>query len=273
MLFPDISTRPSYAPWPADHEFEVRTDGKTGIRHYRHRQGPWLVSSTTALGIIAKGYAFDNWIAGQERDRYDLELAKAVLEPIAPEYLLATVKARVGGAYAYVGVRDTAADDGKAVHEAVRAFLEAEVGKGAPPIPHLTPEQLVSFSTFVSWWIESKLEAVAMEQRLTEPDWGYGGATDLIARRDGVLGIVDLKRTKWISNSYHYQVSSYMRAARRHGDIGWGCIVKLPKGGRPLEIQELGKGMFGGDRTEAECMHAFKCALELWRCENPRGPK
>ena len=148
VTFPDISTPeavppPAPLPWPLAADFEVVTDDD-GKRHYRYQGGPWLVSSTTALGIIAKGYAFENWIAQSERDKYDLSIAEAVLEPVAPEFLLATVKQKVGKRLVYTTIRDIAADDGTAVHAAVRAFLAAELAHSAPPIPKLSADGLVA---------------------------------------------------------------------------------------------------------------------------------
>ena len=256
------------AAWPSE-EVEEHTDPETGIRHYRWPGHPWRVSVTTVLGVIAKGWRYDNWNANEERSRWKLKTAEVLTEPMEPAFMLAEIERRVGGRFAYTIHRDEAAGEGKAVHDAVRAYLAAEVSMLAPPIPKLSPAELVSFSDFVTWWKGSRLRAVKMEAPVYDAEWNAAGRLDIYAERPDLRrGIVDLKRTKWISDNYHLQVAEYMRCVRQWDDASWGVIVKLPKGGRGLEIRNVGEGMWAGDRTIAQCEMGFKAALDLWRCLN-----
>lgn len=255
--------------WPDPATVEVDTDGKTGNRFYRFGPDkPWLVSATTVLKVIAKGWQYDNWVAEQERAKWTAKLAEVCTEHLAPEFMLSEVQKRVGKPYVYATARDGAAADGSAVHEAVQAYLEAELKMAAPPIPQLTPDQMVGFSEFLTWWGEAGLELVASEQPVFDPMWGWAGRFDhaVRERKTGRLGLLDLKNTKWLNDTAHVQLGgAYMRAVQQWGDYEFAKLVKLPKGGRGMEVKAVGEDMFCGNRTRQELEDTFKAALDLWR--------
>jgi hypothetical protein len=78
---------------------------------------------------------------------------------------------------------------------------------------------------------------------------------------------MDLKSSKGIYLDQHLQLYAYLRAARRHADIRWAQIVRVPKkvDDPAFEVRDLGHHIaYGGSErmlSEPELDRAFSGAV------------
>lgn len=171
------------------------------------------------------------------------------------------VEAAMGTARQHQKQMQKAADIGTAVHAAVHDYLRGR------DIIDLQAPAYTAFNAFLSWWKESGLKAVRMEQPVWDKADGYAGTIDLIAEHpENGLGILDWKTSKGIYDDHHLQVAAYLHAARNFADVKWAQIVRLPKTASDpgFEVKELGS-MYGRDLTPERLLEAFHGALAAYR--------
>ena len=86
--------------------------------------------------------------------------------------------------------RDKAAEFGSLLHN----IMESEaLGKPLPPVPD---EAAAHVANFRDWWKTVKPEPVAVEVTIWNDNEQYAGTTDLIAKVDGKMAIIDYKTTQ-----------------------------------------------------------------------------
>jgi hypothetical protein len=267
-------------PWPNPASIPITGRGQN--RRYATPDGP-LPSVTTALkvlGLSTEGLV--RWSANLERtaclaacaDAYDTQ-GRDFWNGIT---FAAHVESHLGKARAHARVNEKAKDIGSAAHEMVRWTLRNTLGADAGIKPALGDESTLAFMAFEDWWGKSGLKPVRSEQPVWDPEWGYAGTIDLVAEHptEG-LGVVDLKTSSGLYDESHLQVAAYVRAGRRHADLKWAKLVRLPKSlddpllkTQGVEVRELGDLMprFGDDRrrrlTYDQLLQAFRHALGAW---------
>lgn len=113
--------------------------------------------------------------------------------------------------------RDTAADRGLNVHAILEQFMNT--GRGPNPADHPEPHRPF-IRGLVRWLLWADPEPVAVELLVADPDRGYAGRADLIARIGDRLTLVDLKTNPYgaIWDSAHLQVELLRQAEERHGE-------------------------------------------------------
>lgn len=126
-----------------------------------------------------------------------------------------------GGGMGADRARDEAADRGLDVH----AILEAFMLTGTPPNPAQHPEPHRPFIRGLVRWIVKMqsfggIEPVAVETLVADPERGYAGRLDLLARTAAGLTLIDLKTQQdgCIYESAHVQARLYADAEERYGE-------------------------------------------------------
>lgn len=231
---------------------------------------------TTVLRVLGLGKEYiTNWAAAQEREAV-IEAANRIYEgrTAARGKFPEAVKAGLGEAKAHIRALEKAGEIGLAVHGRASWLLKAQLGEVQGPCPALGSEAAeIAFEAYEAWWKAAGLTPVRSEQVVWDPEWGFAGTVDLIAEdRNGDLGIVDLKTSKYTYTEHHIQVAAYVKAANRWAPIKWSKLVRLPKSANigkigkenTFEVVELGNLQ---DRTVhlLELQDDFKCALKLWK--------
>lgn len=139
--------------------------------------------------------------------------------------------------------RDRAADRGLNVH----ALLEAYMLTGQPPNPADHPIPHRPFIQGLTRWLLKALtmdaiEPVAVELVVADPERGYAGRLDLLARMGGRLTLVDLKTQERgaIYEAAHTQARLYWDAEERWGEHrpqqGLVVVVDGAGGFREMEL-------------------------------------
>jgi hypothetical protein len=103
-------------------------------------------------------------------------------------------------------IKDSAADLGTRVHNAIDAFI---MGKA----PTLDPEAQKGFENFMTWLQGEELEFICGDVSVASVSIGYGGRLDAIARRkNGRLVLLDWKTSNALRDEYPLQVAAYAQA-------------------------------------------------------------
>lgn len=139
--------------------------------------------------------------------------------------------------------RDRAADRGLNVH----SILEEYMAFGISPNPANYPEPHRPFIRgLVKWLLRADPEPQAVEFLIADPERGYAGRADLIARVNGTLTLIDLKTQEngAIYESAHVQARLYRDAEERYGEhqIDHGLVVVVDAQGGFREMELLADG-------------------------------
>jgi len=103
-------------------------------------------------------------------------------------------------------VKDTAADLGTRVHNAIDAYI-----MGTSPVLDADAEK--GFNNFMAWIKEQALELIAGDTIVASVQCGYGGRLDAIARKQsGRLVLLDWKTSNALRDEYPLQVAAYAQA-------------------------------------------------------------
>lgn len=115
-----------------------------------------------------------------------------------------------------------AMERGSQVHKAIHYYLDGDLD-----LDTLHPMYRGYVDAALRAIEELELEVVGIEQRLFHPIYRYAGTADLIARRHGVLNVVDWKTAFNPPRATAHQVAAYAEAWRdlTGDDVGErGCI-------------------------------------------------
>ncbi len=182
------------------------------------------------------------------------------------------------------------ADWGTLVHAAVASMLKKETMETAVSVQP-------SLVAFHEWQKEYEVKIIDphehVEKRVYDMDAGYAGTIDMIAQVHGTMGVVDLKTSNGMQDSYLLQTAAYLHAYNREaskkdqGKTRWilridqyqecrGCFArKKEKDG----TQRITKGklscnhQWAGTKGEVEFqelpdqekdLEAFLSAKEVW---------
>ena len=116
----------------------------------------------------------------------------------------------------------------------------------------------VGYKAFLEWEDKFNPEYLETEVRLTSPTYKYGGTVDVVARLDGLTGIVDLKTSNYIYKEHTIQLAAYKNLYQENvGEIDFCGILKLDKTGKGYEYHHI-----SNDKLDAG-FEAFKMCLDL----------
>jgi hypothetical protein len=103
--------------------------------------------------------------------------------------------------------KEASAREGTMVHEAVEAIARGEH-------PHVDPLVQPSVDAFSEFLRNNDIEPLLIEKRIVSPHHRYAGTIDMLARVNGVVGVLDIKTGKRIYRDYGMQTAAYVQALR-----------------------------------------------------------
>lgn len=186
--------------------------------------------------------------------------------------------------------KEASAREGTLVHEAVAAIA---AGKHDVIVDPLVRPSVDAFDEFLR---NNNVEPLLIEERVVHSEQGFAGTVDMVARVNGVVGVLDIKTGRRIYRDYGLQTAAYIHAVAQRSDVplpttSWVlrldqsrtcqfCGVSLRTKGGTFRVSAGGKGcthqwlpMHGifefqelGD-TEHN-YRAFLASKELWEWEH-----
>lgn len=187
-------------------------------------------------------------------------------------------------------VKEASAREGTLVHEAVAAIAAGR--------HDVVVDQLVqpSVDAFVGFLRNNHVEPLLIEERVVSREHGYAGTVDMVARVNGVVGVLDIKTGKRIYRDYGMQTAAYIAAVAERDDVAYPttswvlrldqcrtcelCGVMLRTKGGSFRVTAGGKGCthrwgaMQGQFEFAELPHteqnmkAFLASKTLWEWEH-----
>jgi hypothetical protein len=222
-------------------------------------------SVTTILQAINKP-ALVPWAANQERaavmaaagDLYQAWAAQAVRPPMPRSAFLSTLDVTLGPVRAHQRQLEAAGDIGSETHKLIEWMIRTRLGAEAGPEPIVSTAAQLAFLEFDAWAASVRFKPILIERTVHSVKHGFAGTTDLLARVDGVLMVVDFKTGKAIYPEAQLQVAAYSVAMFEMGYRPQAAlIVRLPKvAGDSLEVQPVS--------TVAELFPTFLAVKQLW---------
>ena len=211
-------------------------------RWYRHPEtGKFYRSVTTILGIIDKGYNYDEWL---KNNGHNSEI-----------------------------IVDRAGRFGTAFHELVEMFLSGETVKYYDLRIHgdrVATELWERFNIWVDFWKELnekykvEYKETGIEYITYSDEYEFAGTIDFVCRLDGVLTIMDWKTGNNVGNKETLQINAYMQTIKAEQ----GFIVHLPakkpnKKGYRITEKKYSPGLF----------ELFLSTKKVFDMENKDQPK
>ncbi len=95
--------------------------------------------------------------------------------------------------------------EGTAVHEAVEKIMRKEDF----PIPSLIRPSVDAFLEFCR---NNDIEPLKIEERIISKEHCYAGTIDMLAKVNGVVGVLDIKTSQAIYRDYGMQTAAYIQA-------------------------------------------------------------
>lgn len=186
-------------------------------------------------------------------------------------------------------MKEASAREGSLVHEAVAA-----IAAGRHEVT-VDPAVQPSVDAFIAFLRNTNVEPLLIEQRVISRKHQYAGTVDMVARVNGVVGVLDIKTGRRIYRDYGMQTAAYIKAVREQKLVdapttSWIlrldqsrtcelCGVHLRTKGGSFRVSAGGKGcvhnwgpMTGQFEFEevSDTEHNFKAFLaskELWEWE------
>jgi len=208
--------------------------GKINLRFDNERhifydgEGNYLLSVTSATGIIDKSPALMGWVAKQmglyllsEKEKGNDKITEELVETAKREYRRLTKEA---------------ADIGTQIHEWVSNWI---LGK-KPEMPD--NEKVVNgITAFLKFQKEHKLKWLESERYIFSRKYRYAGILDAIAKKGKDLVLVDFKSSNGIYDEMRFQVAGYQIAWEEETGkkIDKRMIIRFGKEDGQFEVKEL----------------------------------
>lgn len=125
--------------------------------------------------------------------------------------------------------RDAAAMRGTSVHEAFEALGEGKV----PKVTDYPVHERGYIQAIARWWGTYEPKVLHNELMVGSAVHGYAGRMDLLAEVDGRVGVLDLKTSRAVRESHHFQTAGYRLAVAESGypATSFGAIVRADQDG------------------------------------------
>ena len=185
--------------------------------------------------------------------------------------------------------KEASAREGTLVHEAVEA-----IARGQHPV--IGPLVQPSVDAYLEFARNNDIEPLLIEERIVSREHRYAGTIDMLARVNGVVGVLDIKTGRRIYRDYGLQTAAYIAALREGGitdtpQTSWVlrldqhricelCGVSLRTKGGTFRVSAGGKGCvhrwgrMQGQFEFSELPHteqnfsAFLASKALWEWEH-----
>lgn len=186
--------------------------------------------------------------------------------------------------------KEASAREGTLVHEAVAAIASGRHDVAVDPL--VRP----SVDAFTAFLRNNHVEPLLIEERVMHRRHRYAGTVDMVARVNGVVGVLDIKTGRRIYRDYGLQTAAYMAAVAQRRDLpapttSWVlrldqgrvcelCGVTLRTKGGTFRVSAGGKGCthrWGPMEGQFEFMElpdternmaAFLASKRLWEWEH-----
>lgn len=184
--------------------------------------------------------------------------------------------------------KEASAREGSLVHQAVELIAKGEN-------PEIDPIARPSVDAYLEFVRNNDVEPLLIEQRVVSREHGYAGTIDMLARVNGIVGVLDIKTSKRIYRDYGLQTAAYVQALQEHPEIptpvtSWvlrldqariceQCGVSLRTKGGTFRVSAGGKGClhqwgpmqgqfeFAEIPGTEENLRAFLASKSLWEWE------
>ena len=188
-----------------------------------------ILSITRCTGKLDKSKALIPWAVGLVSTHISSHLESSQ----APNFTRDEIVLLLGEAVlAPDRAKEAGADTGSMIHDYAHEFAQMKIDgkKGSPSLKHLDEaneehqKALNGISAFLDWYNSNDVTFLEMEKLVyynsflagdsgnIEPPIEFYGFTDLVARVNGKLAVVDYKSSKGIYNEQRYQVAAYKKA-------------------------------------------------------------
>jgi hypothetical protein len=222
---------------------------------------------TSILGIINKP-ALSKWITKEELRLFGEAVtlatdAKDIAERLRAGDFLPLCQKIYEDIRAEERTVAKAAYWGNQLHNLIEHYLKVRLGQEQELAVDINDQKLNAvFARFQSWFEQSGLEPLAVENRVHCDCYGYAGTLDLYARsKKGTLIVVDWKTTKSIRAESYLQNIAYRHAAADHNmpsDVG--LIIRFPKTNNgKIEVRQV---------PDEIVLEDFLAALRLWKWQH-----
>ncbi len=198
---------------------KCKTCGGTG--QPKRRQ---LISVTTLIGQITPKAGLMPWAEARGIEGAVEAVRRGLIDPA--DEAADVVRVVRGAGLGADRARDQAADRGLDVH----ACLERYMLTGEPPRLQDHPVEHAGYVRALALWLDVvQPEPVSVEEVVCDPDAGYAGRYDLVAKVDGQVGLFDAKTSErgGIYDAAHLQLALRRRAMVASGDgmVDFGRVV------------------------------------------------
>lgn len=206
---------------------EIKIDFYPNSHRYK-RDGKWLVSVTSALGMIAKPLLIP-WAVNMATD---FLLDKLQAGELITQGLIIEAKTK------HREKKEEAAAIGSVVHE----WAENYIKTGKRDLPKDNDPAMNGIVAFLKWVDEHKVEFISSERFVYSRRNDYAGIMDAEARINGKHCVIDFKTSKRLYPEMRFQTAAYQMAAEEEGTLFEGdrWIVRFDKETGEFEAHEHG---------------------------------
>ncbi len=187
--------------------------------HQYTYQGKTYPGVTTILKVLDKSDALMAWAARQTAEAaIDTDL-KALELTVGREGVIKAITSRSSWK------RDEAAQLGTDVHELADRLTNGNLLMA--DVPQNVRKHVENYAT---WWDASGWVLRTSEAMLVNPEYGYGGTLDLLARdRDGRTVLADIKTGKGVYREATLQLTAYGLASLIQTEAGVFAMPKIDR--------------------------------------------
>lgn len=184
----------------------------------------WVPSVSTVLDkAVAKNLS--GWVERLTvKGMVDLAQLGRPTDRLGPDAILAEMHSK---GLRYYQARDAAAERGTNVHRAQEILATGEV----PNVRDFPFEQRGYVQGLAKAWMALDFDVLFSELMVASWRWQYAGRLDLLVRNrsDKRVGVVDLKTSRAIRDSHHFQTAGYMIGVEECGypKPDFGAVLRV----------------------------------------------
>ena len=241
--------------------------------HTYHLNGKRIPSVTGILGNLSKPalvFWSANMAADAVRDWFNANALAAGVDRIGGRFVELDEGSIEDVCYlakrAHVDVKNRAAKKGSAVHNAIEQF-HANFYEATPPVE---PDELAAWTAFIEWWSTAGLTAVAVEQKVVDPDGRYAGRFDLLAMdEDEQLYVCDVKTSNGVYTESAMQNAAYAHALESENvhTVAGTKVLWLPAGATKITVVERDREEWLLDYAAFDALvtvHAYRKGMDAF---------
>jgi len=233
-------------------------------KHTYTVDGKKVVSVTGVCKVIDKSGPLMWWAVNEARD-----YIKANMQP-GREYDEVEIHDLADSArMAHRKASTKAANIGTFVHDFAEAFLKFRLGEGDEPAWPTNEQVKNGAVAFLDWYASNNVEPIAMERKVYSRKLKVAGTTDLIAKINRRLCIVDYKTGSGIYEEAYLQVGGaywpfYEEETGEKIQFGW--ILRFPQD-RPEATPEMCGWLQERITATADTRGVEETVIGKWLCK------